>query len=167
MWSKAQKAVVKQYQRYAGLPDPDYRALLHEYTGATSSRDRHLSQFHFDAFMPALEVRAHLAECNGLAVGRRPAKLANWYYWRRRAPGRGKATSREIWRITNGERTGLWDLLQPSLEGHQRTHEYLCGIAEKAVGHEVAHLHELTVGEAGHVIEALRDRLRYVTRRSA
>ena len=92
MWTNRQKGIVKTYQRYAGLADPEYRALLHEQTGATSSRDAHLTQYHFDAFMPRLEIRAHLAETNGLAVGRKPAKLSNWYYWRDRSPERGKAS---------------------------------------------------------------------------
>ena len=97
MWTNRQKGIIKTYQRYAGLADPEYRALLHEQTGATSSRDAHLTQYHFDAFMPRLEIRAHLAETNGLAVGRKPAKLSNWYYWRDRSPERGKASSRELW----------------------------------------------------------------------
>jgi hypothetical protein len=164
-WSNLQKGILKSYQRYAGLPDPEYRSLLHQHTGATSSRDAHLTQFHFDAFMPVIESAAHLAETNGLAVGRRPPKLSDWYYWRNRAPGRGMATSRELHRISSPDRTGLWDLLIPSLPESQRTQAYLLGIASHAVGRQVDALHGLTAVEAGHLIEALRDRLRHALRR--
>jgi len=166
-WTNLQKGLVKSYQRYAGMDDVTYRALLHEQTGATSSRDSHLTQFHFDAFMPVLEISAHLAETNGLAIGRRPPKLTDWYHWRQRAPARGKATSREMWKITNADRTGIWDLLMPSLPESQRTHAYLCGIAAHAVGHPVSHLPDLTVAAAGALIAALRDRLRHALSRSA
>lgn len=167
MWTHKQKGIVKTYQRYAGMADLEYRALLHTQTGATSSRDAHLTQFHFDAFMPLMEIRAHLAEINGLAVGRRPAKLSNWYYWRNRSPARGKATSRELWKVTNAEHRGLWDLLTPYLPESERGHDYLCGIAAHACGlHKVEHLHELTVGQCGMLIEALKDRLQHALRRA-
>jgi hypothetical protein len=162
MWTNRQKGIVKTYQRYAGLADPEYRALLHEQTGATSSRDAHLTQYHFDAFMPRLEIRAHLAETNGLAVGRKPAKLSNWYYWRDRSPERGKASSRELWKVTN-----LWDSLLHHLPETQRCHAYLCALAAHACGQrKVEHLHELTIGQCGMLIEALKDRLTHALRRA-
>jgi hypothetical protein len=161
MWTNLQKGIVKSYQRYAGMDDVTYRTLLHEATGATSSRDRHLTQFHFDAFMPTLEIRAHLADTNGVTVGRRPPKLTDWYHWRHRAPARGKANSRELYRIAR-----LWETLSPCLPESQRTHDYLCGIAAHAVGHQVEHLHELTVAQAGSLIEALKDRLAHALRRA-
>lgn len=166
-WTNRQKGIVKTYQRYAGMADPEYRALLHEQTGATSSRDAHLTQFHFDAFMPLLEIRAHLAETNGCTAGRRPAKLSNWYYWRERSPARGKASTREIWKVTNARGTGLWDLLTPHLPESERTHQYLCAIAAHASGRKkVEHLHELTIGQCGMLIEALKDRLAHARRRA-
>jgi hypothetical protein len=162
MWTNRQKGIVKTYQRYAGMADPEYRAILHQQTGATSSRDAHLTQFHFDAFMPLMEIRAHLAETNGLAGGRRPAKLANWYYWRDRSPARGKASTRELWKVTS-----LWDTLIPHLPESERTHDYLCGIAAHAIGHrKVEHLHQLTIGQCGMLIEALKDRLQHALRRA-
>lgn len=166
-WSNLQKGILKAYQRYAGMPDPEYRELLHAQTGARSSRDAHLTQFHFDAIMPLIETRAHLAEVNGLAKGRRPPKLSNWYYWRQRAPARGKISSRELWKITNADHTGIWDLLLPSLPDHERCHAYLCGIASHATGRKVEHLHDLSVAEALSLIEALKDRLRHALRRGA
>jgi len=161
-WTNRQKGIVKTYQRYAGMADPEYRALLHEITGATSSRDTHLCQFHFDCVMPLLEIRAHLAETNGCTAGRKPANLTDWYYWRDRSPARGKASTRELWKIAQ-----LWDLLTPHLPESARTHQYLCAIAAHAIGHrQVEHLHELTIAQAGMLIEALFDRLAHALGRA-
>lgn len=160
-WTNSQKGLIKSYQRYAGMADPDYRALLHQYAGATSSRDKHLTQYHFDVIMPLIETRAHLAETNGAARGRRPSKLSNWYYWRDRSPARGKASTRELWKIKQ-----LWETLQPLLPESERGHAYVCGIAGHATGKKVEHLHELTVGQALSLIEALKDRLSHAMRRA-
>lgn len=160
-WSNAQKGIIKAYQRYAGMSDPDYRDLLHTYAAATSSRDAHLTQFHFDAIMPLVETRAHLAETNGLARGRRPSKLSNWYYWRNRAPGKGSASTRELWKIRE-----LWDQLIPYLPESERCDSYLLAIASHATGRKVEHLHDLRVPEALSLIEALKDRLAHAIRRA-
>lgn len=160
-WTNRQKGILKSYQRYAGLADLDYRALLHQVTGATSSRDAHLTQFHFDALMPLLETRAHLAETNGLARGRRPSKLSDWYYWRERAPAKGKASRRELWKI--GE---IWALLKPYLPETERCDSYLLGIARHATNRQVTGLHDLAVSEAMSLIEALKDRLSHACRRA-
>lgn len=161
-WTNQQKAVIKSYQRYAGISDAEYRSILHTYAGATSSRDPHLTQWHFDTIMPAIEVRAHLAETNGLTRGRRPAKLTDWYYWRNRAPGKGRATTRELWKIGK-----LWQQLCPYLPEADRTHTYQCGIASHAVGRKIQHLHDLSLPQALAVIEALKDRLAHAMRRPA
>lgn len=160
-WSNAQKGIIKAYQRYAGMSDPDYRDLLHTYAAATSSRDAHLTQFHFDAIMPLVETRAHLAETNGRAVGRRPRKIADWYYWRHRYRRPGQASHAQLHRIT----TDLWPMLCDTLPEPRRSHAYLCGIASHAVGHEVSHLHDLSPSEAGYLIDALKDRLAHALRR--
>ena len=89
-WSKpksgdpGQIGIVKMYQKYAGIPDQIYRRLLKEYTGCTSSTDARLTQQHFDDFMPVMELHAHLAHVNGRAVGKKPARIKDWYYWRKR-----------------------------------------------------------------------------------
>ena len=160
-WTNQQKGLIKSYQRYAGMSDPDYRDLLHTYAGATSSRDRHLTQFHFDVVMPLIETRAHLAETNGLTRGRKPSKLSNWYYWRNKAPGKGQASSRELWKIEQ-----VWKMLTPLLPESERGHAYLCGIASHATGEKISHLHTLTVSQALAVIEALKDRLAHAMRRA-
>lgn len=163
-WTNRQKAMLKMYQRYASMPDQEYRALLHQQTGARSSTAAHLTQFHFDCVMPLIEIRAHLAETNRVAVGRRPPKIKNWYYWRERSPRKGGAGTRLLWKIDT-----LWKILAEKLDPEKRgpRHEgdaprwYLHAMAAHACGHPVEHIRDLTQGEAAMLIEALKDRIRY------
>lgn len=159
-WSNRQKAIVKKYQRYAGMPDQEYRALLHRYTGATSSTHRILSQLAFDTFMTIIEVPAHLAFVNGVGHGKTPA--SNWYYWRNRAPKSGHANTRLQWEIDE-----LWEQLIAFLEPSKQCEQYRLGIASKAVGHDVSHLGDLLTLEAHQVIEALKDLLKYARRKAS
>lgn len=159
-WTTPQKALVKQYQRFAGMSDQEYRSILYEVSGAHSSTEPHVTQHHFDVLMARLETRAHLAHVNNRTAGRRPPKLDNWYYWRRRNPERGRVNTRLLWKIDR-----LWDQLVPLLpaEHLQPTADnprpYLYEMASQATGHFVRHLHDLHIGEALCLIEALKDRL--------
>lgn len=169
-WSKKQKGIVKSYQRYAGIADADYRAMLYEYTGATSSTSRTITQFAFDVFMPILEARAHLVHVNGLGRGRLPVRGLDWHYWRNRTQKIGAVTSRELFKID-----GLWEKLKPSLPSEQRAARtkkespwwYLHLIAAKACDHDVDNLADLTVREGQLIIEALKDRLKYALRKAS
>lgn len=169
-WSKKQKGIVKSYQRYAGIPDAEYRAMLYEYTGSTSSTDRTITQFAFDVFMPILESRAHLVHVNGGGRGRLPVRGLDWHYWRNRIQRIGAITSRELFKID-----ALWEKLKPRLPPEQRaarTKEespwwYLHLIAGNACGHDVANLAKLTTAEGQLLIEALKDRLKYALRKAS
>jgi hypothetical protein len=158
-----QIGLVKMYAKYAGLANQDYRALLKEHTGKLSSTDPDLGQYEFDVVMPALEIRAHLAEINGRAVGSKPARIRDWYYWRKRCPKTGMVNSRELWKINK-----LWSDLKPyvSESGHD-DHAYLCSISGHACGSRIQHLHELKQWQALALIEALKDRLKYAIRKVA
>lgn len=162
MWDNKSKGLVQIYRRYAGMEDGVYRAHLHRLTGATSSRDAHLTGFHFEAFMVFLEISAHLAHTNGTAVGPRPRRIRDWYYWRHRQRRPGMATWPQLHLIE----TDLWPKLASLLPQFQRTPAYLLGIAHHATGHPVALLRDLTAAEAGWVIDALRDRLAYASRKT-
>lgn len=158
-----QVGLVKMYQKYAGIPNQEYRELLRQYTGHTTSTAPQLTQYDFDVIMPVLEIRAHLAEANERAVGKKPSRIRDWYYWRHRCPKAGQITSREQYRIL-----ALWDDLKPHLAAeHHDSHEYLCGIAAHACGRRVAHIHELRSWQALALIEALKDRLKYAVQRGA
>lgn len=164
-YDPGQIGIVKMYANYAGLPDQLYRDLLHQYTGATSSTAPHLTQFHFDIFMPVLETYAHLAEVNGRAVGNRPARIRDWYYWRKRQPGEGMANSRQLHRIE----AVLWPQLAPYLPPDHRAPRtpgespmwYVHEIAATATGRYIRSLSDLRIYEANMVIEALKDRIRW------
>ncbi len=158
-----QIGLVKMYCKYAALPDLEYRELLRQHTGQTSSTAPELTQWDFDVFMPALEVRAHLAEVNGRTVGKRPARIRDWYYWRKRCPKKGEITTREKWKILK-----LWDDLKPFLhDDHKDDHEYLVGIASHACGCRIRHVAELRSWQALATISALQDRLKYAIRKPA
>ena len=164
-WQARQKGLIKMYQRYAGLPDAEYRELLHQQTGATSSTMPHLTQFHFDAFMPLLEIRAHLAETNGVAVGPKPGKIADWYYWRNRSPQRGKVNTRILWKVKK-----LWCVLRPTLPAENQVEPadadppYVLEMASHATGKYVKALRNLTHGQAHMLVEALKDRVAHAAR---
>lgn len=157
-----QITIVQMYRRYAGLCDQEYRELLHQVTGCRSSRAPSLTQFDFDRTMARMEVRAHLAETNGCAHGRRPAVIQDWYYWRRRLPTKQRASSRELWKIDQ-----VWQQLLPYLPQEQRTPAYLLGMAAHAVGHPVEHVHDLGVAQSLLLVDALADRLAHAVRRGA
>jgi hypothetical protein len=160
-WDNKSKGLVQIYRRYAGMPDPVYRDRLHQCTGARSSRDQHLCGAHFEAFMPLMESAAHLAETNGMAVGRKPRKIQDWYYWRNRYRAPGLATHAQLHAITD-----LWAQFIPYLPESERSDQYLMGIAIHATGSKIAALHSLRSHQAGLLIDALKDRMRYAIRRA-
>lgn len=160
-WDRKSKGLVQLYRRYAGMPDAVYRDILHRHTGATSSTDTHLCGYHFEAFMPLVEAAAHLAETNGMAVGKRPARIRDWYYWRNRYRRPGLATHAQLHRIHED-----WSRLRSYLPESERTDAYLVGVARHATGAEYKALYDLQSCHAALLIEALKDRLRYATRRA-
>jgi len=171
MWTKPKKmpdgrrdpgqiGLVKMYQKYAGMSDQEYRDLLRQHTGQTSSTAGGLTQYDFDVFMAAIEVRAHLAETNQRAVGRRPGRIRNWYYWRNRCPKTGEITSREKHRIMV-----LWEQLCPFLhDATKDNHDYLAAMASHACGKKITHIHSMRSWQALALISALQDRLHYAMR---
>lgn len=162
-----QIGLVKMYAKYAGLQDQEYRELLREITGRTTSTDPRLDQRDYDAFMPALEIRAHMAEANGRSVGKRPARIRDWYYWRKRSPKKGAISSRERWKIDK-----LWNTLLPyigrdTLSSYPDPHAYLMAIASHASGRTLEHIHDLKSWQALALIDALTDRIKYAIRNTA
>jgi len=143
------------------MGDAVYRDLLRRQTGATTSTAPHLCGYHFEAFMPIVEAAAHLAETNGLGVGKRPAKIRNWYYWRNRYRRPGTATYAQLHRITDD-----WARLRDCLPDSERTDAYLLGIARHATGADLESIADLLSCDAALLIEALKDRLRYAIRRT-
>lgn len=158
-WTKTQKAVLQMYRRYAGMSDGEYRQLLQEQTGCRSSTAAELTNHHYDRVMALVETRAHLAEINGLSVGKRPARIADWHYWRKRVPGFGKINTRQHRMIF-----ALWsDLQKLARDERGKTSAYLAGIIRQALGKDVR-IDDMSDAEAGAVIEALKDYQRRAAR---
>lgn len=160
-WSRNQIITLQMYKRAAQLADQEYRQILRENTGATSSREPTLTQYDYDKLMPAIEVRLAYRVANKIVphpiMRGKPVKLG---YWRARCPGGGAANTRQLHKIL----ADLWPRLEVFLPQHQRNMDYLRSIAAQACGYHVRHIHDLKAWQAHCLLEALKDRLHYATR---
>lgn len=160
-WTNRQKGILQMYRRYAGLTDGEYGEILYGVSGQRSSRAGELGQYQFDRVMALAETRAHLAEVNGCAVGKRPGRIQDWRYWRNRCPSLGAVTSRQLHKI--GE---WWEICCEWLPKGNRTAQYLLEVAEGACGRELKSLDGLTEGQARVTIEALKSMQRRLVRQA-
>jgi hypothetical protein len=154
-WSKRQKQLVHQYARWAGLPSQEYRALLERVSGCASAAHPALTEYHFEQFMARLEtiLDSRVAE----QLVQPPAAWRSRTYWRDRLPKTGQANSRQIHEIYD-----WWYKLQPYLDQGKRNPGYLRAIAANACRlRGLRAVPDLTGWQAGLVIEALKDRLRW------
>ena len=148
---RGQITTVQKYRRYCRLPDLEYRAMLKSATGAFSSREPHLTNWHFDNFMAELERRLAWLIEQGVVPAPVGVKLS---YWRTRLPKDGAANGRVLDKIRR-----LWDQLCPLLPEAERTPAYLAAIATHACGYRVADIYEIKAWQARLLTEALKDRL--------
>jgi len=159
-WSNREKAIVKRYQRAAGLPDQLYRTLLYEQCGAMSSTHPKLTQGQFDRFMPFMELKLEEAVNAGRATwpdGMRPD------YWRKRSPQKGEVNSRQTRKIWE-----LWGQLKQvdqSVPGDAVT--YMVGMAKHACCCQITDFFKMRAWQANLLIEALKGRIAEALKRSA
>lgn len=161
-WNRRQIIKLQIYKRATALSDPDYRALLAEVTGATSSREPANTQWHFDQVMARVE--AILDYRIQEAIVERPPQrvIPRLNYWRQRLTKGGAWNARQRYRIEQ-----LWEQLRPWLPEDQRTPQYLAGIASQAAASRVRDIYELKAWQAGLLIDALKDRLKYAIREAS
>lgn len=157
-WKNAQKHLVHRYARVAALPDQIYRAILGDATGCRSAKDPALTQRDFDVVMARLEGRLDAAIQEG--VVRLPGWVRDLWYWRQRLTGPGQMNTRQAHSI----RDDLWPKLCALLPEAERTPQYLAGIASKACGRRLDSVWECNAWQAGLVVDALKDRLRWALR---
>lgn len=158
-WSRQQKALVHIYKAAAGLPEPEYRALIRVFTPRATAADPALTQRDFDAFMARVERALDWRVAEGVVPMPAGGRIRDLSHWRRRweAIEAGQANSRLIHELHD-----WWYKLQPYLPAGQRTADYLRGIASRACRCPIpGHMTELKSWQAGLVIEALKDRLRW------
>jgi hypothetical protein len=155
-WTNKQKYLVHLYHEAAGLSDQDYRDLLYHATGCRSAAHPTLTQHHFDVAMARLEGVLWQRIEEGLVERPESRRISSLSYWRHRLPGRGEANSRQVHEVYD-----WWYKLQPYLATDKRTPDYLRAIAAKATGRAVRSIPQLMAWQAGVVIEALKDRLRW------
>lgn len=161
--------VLKMYTRYAGIRDRDYRRILLEHArdgvdpDHPSATNPLLTQRDYERTMAIVEIHAHTAHTNDLAVGCTPACIRDWYYWRKRLPKEGRISNQALRRLKE-----IWRELCPHLEPEKRgpqhdggsAYWYLNEIAARALGRYVADLSSLFIWEGIVVTEALKGRLR-------
>ena len=152
-WTRSQIITVQKYRRWAGLADLEYRGLLKEITGAFSSREPHLTNWHFDNFMASIEARLAREIEEGVVPAPAGVKLC---YWRARCPRDGQMNSRYKSKIDV-----LWAQLCPLLPDTSRTKDYLAAIATHACGYPIRDIYQVKAWQARLLIEALRDRLQH------
>ena len=160
-WTNRQKGIMQMYRRYAGLSTAEYGEILYGVSGQRSSTAGELGQYQYDRAMARIETRAHLAEVNGCAVGARPAKIRDWWFWRNKCPSLGGVTSRQLHKIRE-----WWEICCEWLEEGERKGSYLLGVAEGVCGQDLASLDDLTEGQARFTIEALKSMQRRLVRQA-
>jgi hypothetical protein len=150
MWYDKQKWKLHEYRRLAKLPDDEYRKLLFQVTGHSTSKDGRLTQADYDYFMAALEAALEYRVAEGFCPP--PPDKINLHYWRRRLAENKEAGKRLLHKVYE-----LWAELKTALPAKKRNICYLHGIAAQAC--RMRRVDSLTVlkGWALHIlIEALK-----------
>lgn len=151
-WYDKQKAILGKYRRMSLIPDAEYRALLHEVTGCSSSTDGKLTQADFDWFMARFEADLLYRVREGFCAAP-PAKV-DINYWRGRLAKNGEANKRMTHLVYN-----LWGELKTMLKPESRTDDYLRAIAAQANRRPVRSIAELKGWQICVTIEALKARI--------
>jgi len=160
MIGKTQKMFIHIYKGAARMSEPTYRNMLRASAGVASSADPRMTQSGFDLLMAALEAFLFSRVHEGLVpdpIGSNKY-IRSETHWRDKLPKAGYINSRQHHRIRM-----LWDHLKRYLPEAKHTDTYFGGIIAKCVGRSTQ-LYNLTNQEAGHVIDALRDRIGYAVR---
>jgi hypothetical protein len=159
MWSNKQKNDVHKYVRLAKLTEAEYRTLLHQVTGRSSSADPQLTATDdFGLFMASIEAALDWRHQEGLCPCPWSDRVQRTY-WRERLTDNGK-------RIVTHKVYDLWAELKTMLPQDARDTSYLLGIAGQAVRRNtVADIANLPIWQQLTVIEALKARI-FQTRRT-
>jgi len=160
--NRRQKFLVHHYARAARLEDPTYRNTLRACAGVRSCADKSMSQAGFEEVMAALEAAIFDRAERGIVpdpVAEHDRYITSRDYWRRKLPDKGRINSRQLRLIDQ-----LWMRLAEFLPAEQYTPDYLARIIHKSTGRDGGIPANLTRREAGHLIDALSDRLNHAFR---
>jgi len=157
MITNQEKKLIHIYKHSAQLNQAEYRELLHEQTGLHSCADPEFSHADADRVLAALE--AILFDRVSRAVVPNPVGRSRWIkratYFRDKQKGGFVPSAQQEHLVRE-----LWLQLQEHLPQSKRNTDYLAAITRQAVGHAVGK-HPLTRAECGHLIDALKDRLKH------
>jgi len=152
-----EKMLIHIYAQAAGVRGPHYRQLLKATTNKDSSADPAFSHADCDRILASLETilfdRVHRGEISDPRTNGHKW-IKDEFHFRTRCRGPGLINSRQAHIIDQ-----LWTELQPWLQTEQRVPSYIAGIIRKATGRFDIGLTALSSSDAGHVIDALKDRL--------
>lgn len=150
MWSPKQKSVVHKYKALAKLTDAEYRTLLHEVTGFSSSAHPKLGPVDdFGIFMASLETLLDWRHQEGLCPCPWSDRVRRTE-WRERLKGNHQ-------RLILHKVRDLWEELKTMLPSDARETSYLLGIAAQALHvNAVADIANLTSGQHLRLIEVLK-----------
>lgn len=161
MWYDKQKWKLHEYRRLAKLPDDEYRKLLFQVTGYSTSKDGRLTQADYDYFMAALEAALEYRVAEGFCPP--PPDKIEMHYWRKRLAENKEAGKRLLHKVYE-----LWAELKTALPAEKQNIGYLHGIAAQAC--RMRRVESLTVlkGWALHIlIEALKAHIFQERKRTA
>ena len=161
MWYDKQKWKLHEYRRLAKLPDDEYRKLLFQVTGYSTSKDGRLTQADYDYFMAALEAALEYRVAEGFCPP--PPDKIEMHYWRKRLAENKEAGKRLLHKVYE-----LWAELKTALPAEKQNIGYLHGIAAQAC--RTRRVESLTVlkGWALHIlIEALKAHIFQERKRTA
>jgi len=162
-WSRKQIIKVQIYRRAAGLAEGEYRHLLKTHVGTFSSREKCLTQWHFDIFMPVMELKVDEQIHQATPAKPLPKQISNLHYWRSRCPKDGGMTTRQRHKIF-----AVWKQLEPLLpEKVQQSTAYMAQVAQQATGYRIGDFWGMKAWQANLLIEALKDRLRHAVTRAS
>jgi len=148
-WQDKQKWRVGDYRRLAKLPDGEYRTLLHEVTGCSSSKEGALTQVDFEIFMARIEALLEWRVTEALCPPP-PAKI-DLHYWRNRLAENKEANRRLVHKVYD-----LWGELKTVLPPEKCNLQYLFGFAARACHCRVETISEIKGWRLHLLIEGLK-----------
>lgn len=150
-WQDKQIWTVGKYRRMAKLPEDEYRRLLHEVTGCSSTKDPEIRNRDYGMFMARLEAVLQWRVEEGF-VPSPWSDTVKQTYWRDRLNG---DDHRRLQHLIYD----LWAELKTTLPGKDQDTAYLRSIAAVCCRRKVENISDLTVWQRCILIEALKARI--------
>lgn len=155
MIGNREKALLHIYKAAAQLPEQDYRAIIKEASGLTSSAARSFSHHDFRRSMAAIEDALWCRVDDGHIPPPSSSRISQRGYWqaqldRFKPPAAAAITINQRYRITT-----RWKIIQ-TWAPPDDPEQYLAGIVHQATGIRTTDLSKLSKQQANKLIDALQ-----------